>query len=279
MQQAQKTKLNLLLQNTADIALRRRARKIIEEINPKPNDKILEIGCGDGYYLNILFLLENKAKYSGVDIDKNSLSSAKRNLKGKNINLYKADLMKKLPFVKNSFDKVIMSEVAEHLSDDAKGIREARRVLKPNGLICISVPSANYPFLWDPVNWVIEHLTGHHIKSGFWAGIWNQHLRLYKPEHIRNLVNDSGFKVKKTFAITQWSLPFNHNIINLGARMLARGARDSSLIAGANKFSVDSKKSGIMKFYYGISNFVDKLNDRDQSKGSGVSNLVVAEKI
>ena len=40
-----------------------------------------------------------------------------------------------------------MSEVAEHLSSDIKGLKEVYRVLKPGGIIALTVPNKNYPFL------------------------------------------------------------------------------------------------------------------------------------
>ena len=46
-----------LLSNTGDMALKRRAGKIISSLDPKENDKILEVGCGDGYYLHLLLNL------------------------------------------------------------------------------------------------------------------------------------------------------------------------------------------------------------------------------
>ena len=93
--------------------------------------------------------------------------------------------MKRLPFKAEFFDKVMMSEVAEHLPDDVKGLKEVKRLLKKAGILILTVPNHNYPFFWDPLNWTLEHFWGTHIKSGFWSGLWNQHLRLYKPDEIK----------------------------------------------------------------------------------------------
>ena len=67
-------RLKDLLANTGDMALKRRARRIIEEIDPRPGDNILEIGCGDGFYLHLLSSLGVKdLNITGVDIDKEAL--------------------------------------------------------------------------------------------------------------------------------------------------------------------------------------------------------------
>src|SRR3989344_3027082 len=181
--------LSLLLKNTCDMALKRRAKEIIEEINPSEGERILEVGCGDGNYLHLLSSMGFKRlSLIGVDIDENSLKSAKRNLKGRRIKLLKADVLGKLPFAANTFDKIIMSEVCEHLSDDVKGLTEVKRVLRKGGILVVTVPNHNYPLLWDPVNWILEHFFNTHVSSGFWAGLWNQHLRLYKPHEIKKSV-------------------------------------------------------------------------------------------
>lgn len=266
-----------LLANTGDMALKRRARRIIEEINPREGDKILEVGCGDGFYLHLLSNLGIKnLKLVGVDVDKNALKSARKNLKGKKVTLKHGDVMEKLPFKDNSFDKIIMSEVAEHLPDDVKGLKEVYRVIKPGGILCLTVPSANYPFLWDPVNWLLEHLFETHIKSGFFAGIWNQHERLYEKNQIKKVIEKAGFRVDEQKLITWWCLPFNHYLINIGARILANGGNEN-FVTGANKFSSGEKRSLIPRIYFCVSNALDKLNDIFPIP-SGVSIVTLAKK-
>lgn len=271
-------KLSRLLNNTLDMALKRRARLIIENIDPQPKDNILDVGCGDGYYLHLISSLGVKnLKLTGIDYDEKALKSAKKNLKGKKINFEVVDLMQKSKLRANSFDKVVMSEVAEHLPDDVKGLKEINRVMKKGGKLVLTVPNANYPFLWDPINRLLESVFDTHIKSGFFAGIWNQHQRLYTPDRIEKAVKKAGFKVKKVKALTCWSLPFNHYIINAGARVLAKGVK-SDAISGANKFKPSEKKSFVNKIYFNIASVVDRLNDIYPSETNGVGVLVVAEK-
>jgi ubiquinone/menaquinone biosynthesis C-methylase UbiE len=139
MTNKQLVKLEKLLDHVGDIALRRRARKMIIALDPKPGDKILDVGCGDGFYLFLLSNLGIKLNLFGTDFDPLALKSAKLNLKG--IPLKQADLMRKLPFKDNFFDKVVMSEVAEHLPNDVKGIKEIKRVLKKGGILCLFPPA------------------------------------------------------------------------------------------------------------------------------------------
>ena len=115
-------KLGNLLHNTGDIALRRRAKWIIETLKPKDGEHILDLGCGDGFYLYLLSNLELNTILYGVDSDKHALNSAMKNLKIDEIRLTQADLMKKLPFNNDFFDAIVMSEVMEHLPDEINGM-------------------------------------------------------------------------------------------------------------------------------------------------------------
>jgi ubiquinone/menaquinone biosynthesis C-methylase UbiE len=272
-------KLNKLLENTGDMALKRRARRIVEEINPKDGDSILDVGCGDGFYLHIFSSLGFKLKLTGIDYDNKALNSAKKNLKGKRICLIQADLMKKLPFKAGVFDKVVMSEVVEHLPNDEKGLKEISRVMKTGGVLCLTVPNANYPFLWDPVNWFLEHFIGTHIRSGFWAGIWNQHERLYTPKEISSVLKKSGYSVVKCESVTGFCIPFNHNLLNLAARKLYGGSVSDKTTQAISKFKTSTKRPTLIDYSYKILNWVDKLNDLCSRKESGVGIFVKSVKI
>jgi len=271
-------RLEELLANTGDMALKRRARRIIEELNPQDSDKILDVGCGDGYYLHLLSNLGPKLDLTGVDSDKGALRSAGENLEDKKIKLVRGDLMKKLPFKTNSFNKVVMSEVVEHLPGDIRGLREVRKVLMKGGILVLSVPNANYPFFWDPINWILENLFSTHIKSGFWAGIWNQHERLYAPKEIKKVLEKIGFKVEILESLTFWCLPFNHNLLHLGAKMLYGGGFSTKTTSAASKYEKNPKRPFLIDLFFKLVNGVDKLNDYWQPKGKGVGVFIKVRK-
>lgn len=272
-------RLKTLLRNVGDMALKRRAQAVIFALDIEDRKRFLDIGCGDGFYLHILSNLGIELNLIGIDYDDKALASARSNLINKRLSLVKSDLMKKLPFDSNSIDAVVMSEVAEHLQDDLKGLKEAYRVLKPNGRIALTVPCRNYPFLWDPINWILEHLFNIHIKNGFWAGIWNQHIRLYSQSQINSVLRSAGFKILESQVQTFWCLPFNHHLVNLGARMLVNGNLSKSIRDSANKFSTSEAKSfNLAKIFFFVINIIDKLNIILPIRLSGVSIFVKAIK-
>lgn len=271
-----KVKLNSLLDRVGDVALRRRAKWLITELNPKNGENILDVGCGDGYYLYILSNLNSTLQLTGVDFDPNALKSAKKNM-SRNIKLVRADLMKKLPFPNDFFDGIIMSEVMEHLPNDIKCMKEVRRVLKKNGRLVLSVPHINYPFFWDPINWVLQRSLDTHIKSGFWAGIWNQHLRLYSAEILGYVLRMSGFKNVNIKKLTHFCLPFNHHLINLGARLLTSKNTPYLLKKKTSKFEQKHNQPNSFNLFWIIFKF-DILNDSWNGIGDAVSLVASATK-
>lgn len=277
-----KNTLDILLQNTADLSLKRKARKIMLDLNPKENEKILEVGCGDGYYISLLAQL-GKFFTVGLEYDPINLLAAERNFKNLKIKYqrikkwqqnYKKDIylihgdVNKMPFKDNLFDKIIMSEVAEHLPNDLKGLKEVYRCIKKGGTLILTVPNHNYPFLWDPINWILERSFNFHIERGFWAGIWNQHVRLYYPDQIENVIKKAGFEIKQLEVQTRWCLPFSHYLINLGARMITGGILPKNISSQVNKFEQFDpfKRSFLLKLFFNMANIADSFNKQSHPK-------------
>lgn len=269
-------KLNRLLTNTGDMCLKRRAKEVILGLNPQPRDRILDAGCGDGFYLHLLSQL-TPASLTGLDDNPKALDLARGYVKSSRLKLVTGDVMK-LPFKKSSFNKIICSEVLEHLADDVGCLREFRRVLAPGGTLAITVPSHNYPFLWDPINWLLERLFGIHFKDGFWAGVWNQHLRLYTPRSLQLAVKAAGLKIKTTKVLTRYGLPFNHLLLNIGYRLRKSALLPTAFSASLSKFS-SPPQSGFYQLFLNFVNRLDKLNDRPLSINSpGVGIFLAATK-
>ncbi len=89
----------------------------------------------------------------------------------------------RLPFPDATFDRIIASEVMEHIPDDAAAAVELARVLRPGGTIAITVPS------WFPerVCWAITD-TYHapHVPGG--------HVRIYAEPELRLRLQEAGLE-------------------------------------------------------------------------------------
>ncbi len=275
---SQKDKLNVVLENTRDLALKRRARWLIDKLDIQKGDTILDAGCGDGFYLFLVSQVNSKTQLIGADFEILSLESAKLKLRSKKIKLLKVDLTKKIPFPANKFDKVVLSEVIEHLPDDVWSLKEINRVIRPGGVLVLSVPHANYSILWDPLNWILERLFKKHIHSGFFAGIWNQHQRLYTDKLLRRSLEKAGFEAIEIDSLTFWSFPFSHYLINFGARILASNKK-ASLLVSADKFNLSKQKSfSVFNVLFLLMKMIDSLNDLWYPRSQGVSLVAAAKK-
>ncbi|MEK7616895.1 MAG: class I SAM-dependent methyltransferase [Patescibacteria group bacterium] len=267
--------LNELLSTVGDMALKRRAKRIVEELQLKNMEKILDVGCGNGYYLNLLNKLGFELILVGIDNDGRALKDARKLIRDNKVKLISANA-NKLPLESRSFDKVILSEVIEHVEDEQKVLSEIYRVLKPGGVMVLTTCNKDYPFLWDPVNFCLQHFFNTHIKSGFWAGIWNQHLRLYKINPLNALIKKTKFKIEVSEFLTRWCLPFNHYLVNYVARLFYQGVLPKAISKGLNKFE---KEKGLVpvRMIFWLINTYDKLNDLLPGK-NGVSIFIKARK-
>lgn len=87
----------------------------------------------------------------------------------------------RLPFPDGAFDKVICAEVLEHLADDSSAMAELARVLRPGGLLAISVPRYG-PEL---VNWALSERY-HTVAGG--------HLRIYRRSQLLERLKGAGLE-------------------------------------------------------------------------------------
>jgi SAM-dependent methyltransferase len=133
----------------------------------------LDLGCGSGGNLD---LLERHAdRVVACDLSPESI----RGLDGR-VPAVVADGCA-LPFRDGSFDLVNLFNVAEHVPDDRGLVAEARRVLRPGGILLLATSA--YPALWS------DHDDANH------------HVRRYEEAGLRGLLTDAGFELERlTFA-------------------------------------------------------------------------------
>lgn len=259
--------LNGVLTNEADMAYRRRARILLDYLELEDGDRVLDCGCGMGFYLMAMSKLRS-LRLVGVDTWLDRLRWAQS--EAVPAGLVSAGVYH-LPFPSESFDGVLLSEVLEHLPDEREALLEVRRVLKPNGVLAISVPHANYPFLWDPINRVWTGLGGEPLRDGPLVGLWTNHERLYWPGELVELVQEVGFSVERAEEATHYSFPLSHFIVyGIGKPLIEHDLLPENLRRSADRFHGEDNPRGLFNpINLGVSLFraIDRLNDRSTVAG------------
>ncbi len=238
--------LQRLTRNEADMAFKRRVRTIFEWIEPTDDKLIYDCACGRGFYLNMIRTV-SRCKLFGLELDPEIVEKAGLNVGHlPDVHLVRADIYDQ-PWPDNMFDGIILSEILEHIEDDVRGLREVYRVLKPGGVVAITVPHANYPFWWDPINKTLETLFNTHIQHGPLAGIWANHVRLYTRELLRKSVLQAGFQIEEERAFTHYCFPFIHNIVyGLGKPLLESGLMPRELALAADRTTFDQNSGSLL---------------------------------
>jgi ubiquinone/menaquinone biosynthesis C-methylase UbiE len=146
--------------------------------------RVLEIGIGTGknlkYYRNDYFPV-------AIDLSEGMLSQAKPIAKSKGVSLVQMDAQR-LAFPDNTFDTVLGTFVFCSIPDAVKGLREIKRVLKPDGQLLlvehVLPKNALLRFLFNLFDPIMVSLVGAHIarktsdnilKAGFEL-IWQENL-------------------------------------------------------------------------------------------------------
>ena len=118
-----------------------RVKSILDLLKIEDSDEVIEIGCGAG---NILEKI-NKGRLVGIDLSDFLLEMAKKKLKDKKVYLLKANAEDLPQEIKNKkYDKVICSEVIEHVQCPHKVIDEISKIIHSKSTIVISVPNEGF---------------------------------------------------------------------------------------------------------------------------------------
>jgi ubiquinone/menaquinone biosynthesis C-methylase UbiE len=272
-----KKSIELMTRNEADMAFKKRVQTIFDWVDTSDDKVILDMPCGRGFYLNMLRYVSN-ATIIGAELEWDVIKKAQANVGHLDIPLQQANLYH-LPYADNSFDAVILSEILEHVDDDVAGLREAYRVLKPNGVVAVTVPHANYPFWWDPINKTLETLFKTHIQHGTFAGIWANHVRLYTQNELRSSLEMAGFKVEEERSFTHHSFPFIHNLVyGFGKPLLEAGALPKNMAQAANRISFEDNNGSLLNpinLGLKVFNYFDRKNTINEAPHVSTVNLAI----
>ena len=107
----------------------------------EPGSRVLELGCGTGYFTREL--VDTGAEITAIDISPDLLGEARKEIRSSNVE-FRVDNAYELSFGNGSFDHVIGSSVLHHL-EIREALSEMYRVLKPGGQVAFTEPNMMNP--------------------------------------------------------------------------------------------------------------------------------------
>jgi ubiquinone/menaquinone biosynthesis C-methylase UbiE len=151
----------------------RRREMFLNESKP---GKLLDVGCGDGTFLNLMRV--RGWDVDGIDFDAAAIQTAK---KKHNLTLRHGDL-RAAKLSEATFDAVTMSHVVEHLTDPIGLLREIHRLLKPGGQLVMTTPNTSG--------------VGHQKFGASWFGVdAPRHLHLFNKSNLSEVARRAGFQI------------------------------------------------------------------------------------
>lgn len=112
---------------------------LISLCEPRPDYRVLEVGCGTGNYISAVRAATGCACW-GIDPSLQMLDKARQNTMGVDLRAGRGEQME---FPDDFFDLVFSVDVIHHMQDRPRYFREAYRVLAPGGMICTVTESSS----------------------------------------------------------------------------------------------------------------------------------------
>ena len=155
-----------------------------KNLNLSNDEFLLDMGCGEGRH-SIGAYIETQANILGLDLSMKDLKIAQKRLNDFDTSNIKsvcqfgeADIVS-IPLLDSSLDAVICSEVLEHVNSPQESIKELIRVLKPGGVLALSVPR----YMPELICW---KLSKEYSKTP------GGHVRIFKHKQLKKLGINNG---------------------------------------------------------------------------------------
>lgn len=166
--------LNRVYLTARNIMLRRK-RKIVENACGQRKGKILDIGCGTGYFAATM--KKGGWEVTGIEPDIKARDFASGQF---GLDVKSPGLISELP--SGSFDCITMWHVLEHLHDPSGYAAEIKRLLKPGGLCLSALPNCS-------------SFDAKHYRESWAAYDVPRHLWHFIPETFRIFAEKNGFRI------------------------------------------------------------------------------------
>jgi 2-polyprenyl-3-methyl-5-hydroxy-6-metoxy-1,4-benzoquinol methylase len=226
----------------------RLVRRLLASEGIAPPARVLDAGCGWG----VTFRELERAGYriAGLDVDRPALEQLDRERSGRE--LIEAELTREVPEGAGGYDAVLALDVIEHLDDDRAAVSRLAGLLRPGGLLILSVPALPELFTeFDEVQghrrrYTPESLRGACVEApleGFralWWGSWMVPLLRRQRSRSRAVAGESPQAVYARYlALPPWPAPL---ALGLAFALEAPRALAGKLRTGTSLFVVARRR-------------------------------------
>lgn len=178
-------------------------RNTIEELKLQPQDAILEIGMGNGFFVREILSVDDSITYAGCDYSAAMVEEAEK-LNEKYVKEGRASFFHasadKLPFESGMFNKIFTINTLYFWEDHKAVLDECKRVLNPEGVIYISVRPKS----------VMEQLPM--VKYGF---------NTFSKEDIIDLLEENDFKILNVVEKEEEAQSFSNQNVKLATLIVS----------------------------------------------------------
>jgi len=168
-------------------------RKMLDWLEPKEAERILDVACGGGVLS--LKIAEKGCEVCGIETSEHAIKYAKRLAKREKIACeFVVGNAEDLPYPDEYFDKIVCSSSLEHFKEDIKALKEMHRVLKPDGKVVLTTDSFTYP--------ISDELKKRHRKTCYVVNY-------YTPEKLKERFEIAGFEMNRSrYLLNSWITSF-----------------------------------------------------------------------
>ncbi len=168
---------------------------LIRKLAPK-NVKILEIGSGHGFFLELMY--QKGYNITGIEISKEKRKISKKVTSAKVLDI---DINTQIPHV-NDFDIIVMFHVLEHIINPIDFLKKIKKLLASKGKIIVEVP--NYDDFQLKLN--------KYYTAFYWQ---RAHIHYFTPQVLKEIFNQADLR-SKIIGIQRYSIEnmFNWKLNN-----------------------------------------------------------------